>query len=111
MEKVRAVPKVTYKRRKPKRSKRNAFSHKVKQQIYERDNGQCQQCGAPGTQIHHVKFRSQGGRGVYSNGVLLCHSCHRKVHDNRELALQWQKHFESMYGNDYYKDEFDLEGD
>lgn len=111
MEKVRAVPKVTYKRRKPKRSKRNAFSYKVKQQIYERDNGLCQQCGAPGTEIHHVKFRSQGGRGVYSNGVLLCHSCHRKVHDNRELALQWQKHFESMYGKDYYKDEFDLEGD
>ena len=111
MEKVRAVPKVTYKRRKPTRRKRNAFSNKVKQQIYERDNGLCQQCGAPGTQIHHVKFRSQGGRGVYSNGVLLCHSCHRMVHDNRELALKWQKHFESMYGKDYYKDEFDLEGD
>ena len=107
MEEVRAVPKVTYKRRKPTRRKRNAFSNKVKQQIYERDNGLCQQCGALGTEIHHVKFRSQGGRGVYSNGVLLCRSCHRKVHDNRELALQWQKHFESMYGKDYYKDEWD----
>ena len=104
---LRPVPKPVRKRSKPTRRQRNNFSQKVRQQIYERDNGLCQQCGSLGTEIHHVKFRSQGGRGVYSNGVLLCHSCHRKVHDNRELALQWQKHFESMYGKDYYKDEWD----
>lgn len=104
---LRPVPKPVRKRSKPTRRQRNNFSQKVRQQIHERDNGLCQQCGSLGTEIHHVKFRSQGGRGVYSNGVLLCHSCHRKVHDNRELALQWQKHFESMYGKDYYKDEWD----
>ena len=104
---LRPVPKPVRKRSKPTRRQRNNFSQKVRQQIYERDNGLCQECGSRGTEIHHVKFRSKGGRGVYSNGVLLCHSCHRKVHDNRELALQWQKHFESMYGKDYYKDEWD----
>lgn len=109
MEEVRAVPKVTYKRRKPLRRKRNAFSNKVRQQIYERDEGKCQQCGDVGTEVHHVRFRSQSGRGVYTNGVLLCHSCHRKVHQNRDLALEWQRHFKSKYGSDYYKDEWDLE--
>lgn len=107
MEKVRAVPKVTYKRRKPTRRKRNAFSYKVKQQIYERDNGLCQQCGAPGTEIHHVKFRSQGGRGVVNNGLLLCADCHRKIHQVRKFARKWQEVFEERYGQDYYKDEWD----
>lgn len=106
---LRPVPKITYKRRKPIRRKRNNFSQKVRKDIYNRDDGKCQQCGDVGTEIHHVKYRSQGGRGVTTNGLLLCSDCHRIVHQDRNLTLDWQRHFESMYGKDYYKDEWDLE--
>lgn len=105
----RPAPKTPYRRRKPNRRKRNNFSKKVREEILERDEGLCQQCGAEGTEIHHVRFRSQNGRGVATNGVLLCYTCHTKVHQNRDLALQWQKHYESYYGKDYYKDEWDRE--
>lgn len=111
MNEVRAVPKNPYKRRKPTRKKRNNFSREVRKQIYERDNGLCQECGSRGTEIHHVKFRSQGGRGVVTNGLLLCADCHRKIHKIRKFAKKWQEIFEDRYGSDYYKDEWDLEGD
>lgn len=109
MEEVRAVPKPTFKRSKPTRKQRNNFSREVRKQIYERDEGKCQECGGIGTEIHHVKFRSQGGRGVFSNGVLLCANCHRKVHQLRELAEKWRNIMEERYGPNYYKDSWDME--
>lgn len=103
----RPVPKVTYKRRKPVRRKRNNFSKKVRDEILERDDYKCQQCGDVGTEIHHVKYRSRGGRGVATNGVLLCAPCHSMVHQSADLTNDWIRHFESMYGKDFYKDEWD----
>lgn len=111
MNEIRAVPKNPYKRRKPTRRQRNNFSREVRKQIYERDNGLCQECGRQGTEIHHCVFRSSGGRGVFSNGVLLCSDCHRKVHQSRSLADKWRKIMEERYGPNFYKDEWDLEGD
>ena len=108
---LRPVPKPIRKRRKPTRKQRNNFSQKARQEIYERDEGKCQECFRLGTEIHHVKFRSQGGRGVVTNGLLLCSDCHRKVHQVRKFARKWQEIFEERYGSDYYKDEWDLEGD
>lgn len=107
MNEVRAVPKPTFKRSKPTRKQRNNFSREVREQIYERDEGKCQECFRIGTEIHHVKFRSQGGRGVVTNGLLLCADCHRKVHQVRKFARKWQEIFEERYGIDYYKDEWD----
>ena len=106
---LRPVPKVTYKRRKPTRRKRNNFSRKVREEIYERDKGLCQECGMQGTEVHHVKFRSGGGRGVVTNGLLLCSTCHMKVHQVRKLARKWQEIYEERYGSEYYKDSWDLE--
>ena len=101
------VPKPKHKRRKPTRRQRNSFSKKVRQEIFERDSGLCQECGRPGTEIHHVKFRSQSGRGVFTNGLLLCANCHRQVHQIRKLAEKWQLKFEERYGTDYFKDRWD----
>lgn len=103
---VNAVPKPNHKRRSPKRSKRNEFSASVRKQIIERDKV-CKGCGGKGEQIHHVKPRSQSGRGVYTNGLLLCNECHRLFHDRPSLIKVWQKIFEDKYGPDYYQDEWD----
>ncbi|GGB43446.1 hypothetical protein GCM10011409_21320 [Lentibacillus populi] len=101
------VPKPQHKRRIPKRAKRGEFSKEVRQQVYERDRGLCQQCGRRGEEIHHVKFKSRGGRGVFTNGLTLCHLCHKKVHMNGELTEYWLDFFTDYYGPDFYKDEWD----
>jgi len=103
----KSVPKPNFKRSKPTRKHRNNFSKKVREQIYERDNGCCRNCGGIGTEIHHVIFRSQGGRGVYTNGLLVCHYCHRRIHDHKILANKWVFLFEQEYGKNFHEDEWD----
>lgn len=103
-----AFPKPHHKSRAPRRSKRNEFSKKVREQIYERDDGLCRQCGRPGEEIHHVRYRSHSGRGVFTNGLTLCHRCHQMVHDNPELAAAWQDTFRAIYGPNFHKDEWDV---
>jgi len=105
--KLSPVPKPVHRRRVPKQAKRNEFSKKVRDQIIERDQGKCRNCGGIGTEIHHVVFRSQGGRGVFTNGLLVCHHCHRRIHDHKILANKWKFLFEQEYGPDYYKDKWD----
>src|SRR5690625_1994481 len=101
------VPKPSHKRRVPKQSVRNKFSKKVAKEIAERDGGICQICFSKGTEIHHVKFKSQGGRGVASNGILLCPHCHRLAHQNYEVAESLRQRMIMRYGPDYYKDRWD----
>ena len=51
--------------------------------VRERDGGQCVVCGMPDVEVHHIKFRSQGGKHDPENLVCLCADCHRAVHDRR----------------------------
>src|SRR5690625_1963787 len=102
------VPKPNHKRRAPKQSVRNKFSKKVAQEIIDRDDGICQICfSMSGTEIHHIKFRSQGGRGVATNGILLCPHCHRLAHKEWEVAESLRLRAKNKYGPDYYKDRRD----
>lgn len=100
-------PKPKHKRRKPKQSTRNEFKPKVRQQIYDRDNGLCRNCGGLGNQVHHIVYKSQMGRGVATNGMLVCSDCHDKMHKDKQLSYQWVKVFREEYGHDFHKDEFD----
>lgn len=104
---LRPVPKPNHKRSKPKRLNRNKFAKKVRQEILERDNYTCQQCGGIGEHIHHVKYRAQGGRGVFTNGLTLCNECHTLVHKNKDLSDKWESIFIERYGENFYKDEWD----
>ncbi len=102
------VPKPTYKRKAAKRGDRNKFSKYVRDQIKDHFEDTCQMCLGRGIHIHHVKFRSQGGRGVFSNGLLLCNSCHKLIHLNNELAKHWREVFKKKYGPLYFMDAEDL---
>lgn len=97
-----AVPKPNFKRRVPKRINRGKFDKKTRERIIERDNGLCRQCGRPGDSIHHVKFRSQMGEGIYTNGMVVCNDCHIQIHQNREFQEFWQNKFAETYGEDYW---------
>lgn len=54
---------------------------KNQQQVRQRDQDECQNCGGYGTDIHHRKRRREGGHSV-ANLVLLCRECHSLMHQN-----------------------------
>lgn len=99
-----------HKRNKPTQKQRNEFSETIRKKIKKRDKHKCKVCHNPNAyQIHHIKPRGAGGRGVYQNGMLICDRCHERMHDKNKpyLLLQWQEIFEQRYGKDYFLDEWD----
>lgn len=59
----------------------------VRRQVHNRDRGACRFCGsfADAPHLHHIAYRSQGGRHVVENLATLHHWCHSKVHSNKAL--------------------------
>jgi 5-methylcytosine-specific restriction endonuclease McrA len=102
------VPKPSHKRRVKKRGDRSKFSKMVRDEVKEKYNHQCQECGGKGLHLHHVCFRSQGGRGVITNALLLCNECHKHIHMNPERANYWKSVFKKQYGPLYFMDEEDI---
>lgn len=71
---------------------------KLRRQIYERDEGQCVLCGGSGAHIHHIIFRSQGGKDEPRNLVTLCGHCHERAH-GRGKGAYTQKEIREMLLN------------
>ncbi|MEK5065914.1 HNH endonuclease [Cytobacillus sp. FSL R5-0596] len=109
MFEYRPAPKPSYKRRVDKRVDRNKFTKHVRDQIKDHFEDTCQMCGGRGCHIHHVQPKGSGkGRGVFTNGLLLCNPCHKKVHADDRWLRYWKEVFKEKHGPDYYKDEEDL---
>lgn len=64
-------------KRKREDNKLYAITRKM---AYERDDGLCVLCGAMATEVHHIKFRSRGGKSNLSNLACLCRECHANAH-------------------------------
>lgn len=70
----------------------------VMQAVDARDNDQCRICQITTSAYdlirqphhHHIKYRSQGGQDTVENVILLCASCHDKVHRSGKLRLLGQ---------------------
>lgn len=60
------------------RSKACDISPKVRQAVYDRDDGACVVCGALGIPNAHYIPRSLGGLGIEENIVTLCDRCHHE---------------------------------
>ena len=45
-----------------------------------RDKGKCRVCQNPSQHMHHIEFRSQGGKWQTCNIVSLCVLCHQLIH-------------------------------
>jgi len=43
----------------------------------------CEICGRKAVDIHHIKYRSQGGTNEITNVMALCRDHHLKAHDGR----------------------------
>lgn len=60
------------------------FTKSQRLALVERDGG-CAMCGLPPqmTKAHHIRWwQRDAGPTDLSNGVLLCESCHHRIHDN-----------------------------
>ena len=76
---------------KGRRTKALEIPQKVKRIVFERDNGQCILCGAPGLPEAHFIPRSKGGLGIEQNIVTLCRECHRRFDqsDDRKFIAEF----------------------
>ena len=45
----------------------------------KRDGGICQECGAPATEVHHIRAKSEEGSDHPDNLISLCVYCHCEV--------------------------------
>lgn len=60
----------------------------------------CRWCGRPGQEVHHIRYRSEGGSDERSNLVLLCQRCHTRAHSSKAafqpllLAYVWLREAE-----------------
>lgn len=65
-------------------SKRSAKQHAWATAVISRDRATCQKCGATGIELHAHHIKSFKGhpelRWELSNGLTLCHRCHRAEH-------------------------------
>jgi 5-methylcytosine-specific restriction endonuclease McrA len=53
----------------------------VRVAVWRRDAGRCRACHRRrGDHMHHLKYRSRGGRWTTANCLLLCRACHQDVH-------------------------------
>ena len=69
-----------------KRTKATSIPYKVKQAVYERDNGMCIFCGHSGLPEAHCISRSRGGLGIEQNIVTVCRDCHRRMDSTTDRA-------------------------
>ena len=74
-----------------------ANMRRVRVAVLARDKGRCRCCGAKGTDLHHVLYRSRGGKDTADNLVTVCRQCHEAIHGH---ALK-------VYGDDAATVRFD----
>ncbi|MBS4200300.1 HNH endonuclease [Bacillus sp. FJAT-49732] len=96
----------------PKRSTRGRITSKEYNEALRQHGEYCFLCGTTaGLEAHHVKFRSDGGRGQWRNIRFLCSEHHRgenSPHKNENIRKRLEKLHESLYGPFYWCDKYDL---
>jgi hypothetical protein len=101
------VPKPSFKKAKS-RKKRNEISKQEYQRAVEEFGDCCVLCKRHPIEMHHVRFRSPGGRGTFRNLMPLCKKHHVMAHTSRPLADQLRADREQKYGKWYGADRHDL---
>ncbi len=48
----------------------------------EQDYIPCENCDSKAVDIHHLLFKSQGGKDEIENLISLCRECHTKAHND-----------------------------
>lgn len=71
------------------REEEMSIPHATRAEIIERDASCCRMCGVyvEIPHVHHVIYRSQGGRSIAANLVSLDWKCHERVHRLKPLWM------------------------
>lgn len=85
-------------------SKACDISTKVKKSVYERDNGRCVVCGAPGAPNAHYIPRSASGLGIEQNIVTLCFEHHEQFDHGDEETMAGIAEVIRSYLQEHYPD-------
>lgn len=56
----------------------------------EQDYIKCEVCASRAVDIHHIKYRSQGGGDNIENIMALCRTCHDKAHSGKAIQPYFQ---------------------
>jgi 5-methylcytosine-specific restriction endonuclease McrA len=85
----------------PPKQKKNKEPHmSVRDAVKKRDHGMCQMCGREATSLHHIRFRSQGGKNHIENLVSLCSEHHTGQfgpHHSDDLRRFWESWSKQRY--------------
>ena len=68
----------------------------------EQDFVPCEICGKMAVDVHHIKYRSQGGKDNIENLMALCRYHHNQAHNNKVHRQVFQTRHE-MFINAYKK--------
>jgi len=71
-----------------RKAKKDPMPPAIAETVLTRDDRTCRLCrGTDLTQIHHIRYRSEGGPHTVENLIVLCGVCHTTVHGNKKY---WQ---------------------
>lgn len=94
----------------PSMRMRKKFSPAVKEKALEKFDYLCANCRkAKPADPHHIRRKSDGGKGVFTNCLPVCRPCHDEIERNVELRQYWKEWAKKEYGYDYWMDEYDKE--
>jgi 5-methylcytosine-specific restriction endonuclease McrA len=71
---------------------------KVQTLVRIRDKARCVVCGKPGWEVHHVVYRSHGGKDEPRNLALLCKVCHEDAHAKLIALVSSKRGWRAMKG-------------
>lgn len=99
-------------RRVPDKKTRGKISKTDYREAIMQHGPYCWVCGTSrDVEAHHVRFRSNSGRGGWRNVRFLCAAHHRGLfspHRNDKLRKKLEELHEALYGQYYWCDRFDL---
>lgn len=99
----------TYKGRTiPPARQRSAISKKEYNRAIETFGSVCVYCGNPYIEMHHIRFRSQQGKGGFRNLIPLCKEHHNQAHQQRTFSDKLKEDRIALYGEWYWADKYDL---
>ncbi|MFC0188456.1 HNH endonuclease [Fictibacillus aquaticus] len=92
----------------PHRKRRGEISKVDYEKALLHYGGGCAETGQTNIEMHHIVFRSQGGRGGFRNLVPLSKEFHTLCHTDRAYADYWREQHKKIFGPHYMKDAYDL---
>ena len=93
----------------PMMKTRKKFTEEAVEKAVEKFSGLCGNCqSAIPVDPHHIRAKSDMGKGVFTNCLPVCRPCHTEIERNAELRQSWKEWAKREYSVYYWADKYDL---